>query len=103
MTPITFEKLIETIESLDYNTGIYGDVEAWGERPMQEPLYLATMDDESEPDFDIKLGEAGLHEFFQLPTLQDIVRVERKKRPAATAEDMVAAAKHYRQFDDFRA
>lgn len=77
-------------------------MKAWEKKPLEETLYLATADDESDPDFDDNLEEKGLQEFFQLPTLRDIVHVERKKRPSATIQDMVAAAKHYREFDDFR-
>jgi hypothetical protein len=102
MTPTTFEKLIEILDSLDYNTAIYGNLKAWEKQPLQEQLYIATLDERSEPDFDSKLAKNGMRKVFPLQMLQDIVEVERKKRPSATIEDFVAAAKHYREFDDFR-
>jgi hypothetical protein len=102
MTPITFEKLIETLDSLEYSTGIYCNKKAWKQRPLQELLYLASKDERSEPDFDSQIAERGLRRFLHLQMLQDVVVVERRTRPSATIEDIVAATNHYDELDAFR-
>jgi hypothetical protein len=102
MRTIFFQELVEAICDLPYATGIYTDMGRWPEEPLTTPLHLATREDEDEEDFDDQLEAKGLKELFRRTTLEDIIDVERRKRPNGTLEDLVAAAKHYRHYDDFR-
>ena len=102
MNTMNFADLIASIETLPYKTGIYTETSSWAARPLETPLYLASSDEEQEEGFDDHIEERGLREFFRLPTLQDIVGVERRTRPQCTLDDLVAAANYYRQYDTFR-
>ena len=102
MKTMNFADLIANIDTLPYNTGIYTEMFRWVASPLEAPLYLSSSDEEQEEGFDDHIEERGLREFFQLPTLQDIVEVERRTRPQCTLEDFVAAANYYRQYDTFR-
>jgi len=97
-----FQELVEAIHDLPYATGIYTDMSRWPGDPITTPLHLATREEEDEEDFDDQLEANGLRELFRRTTLEDIVDVERRKRLNCTLEDLVAAAKHYRHYDDFR-
>jgi hypothetical protein len=102
MRSVLFHDLVEAIHDLPYGTGIYTEMGRWREHPLTTPLYLTGREEEDSEDFDDQMEAKGLQEFFRLSTFQDIADVERRKRPNGTIEDLVAAAKHYRHYDDFR-
>jgi hypothetical protein len=102
MRTVLFKELVEVIHELPHATGIYTDMDKWRDSPLVTPLYLAGKEEEEEEDFDEQIEARGLRNFFRKAQFEDVVKVERRKHPACTIDELAAAAMYYHHYDDFR-